>query len=67
MKGRQMSKTRKAEKIIMRFARKQRGPFRLNQITRKYRGKLPMTFARWNLRQRGELVRVKPRGFFTLG
>lgn len=62
-----MSKTSKAEKTILRAIRNKRGKFRLNEIVAKHRGKLPMTFAIWNLCSRGDLVRTGQRGVFLRG
>jgi hypothetical protein len=62
-----ISKTKRAEKLIMKFAKKQREPFRLNLLFSRYRAKLPMTFAAWNLRQSGDLKRTKQRGFYVRG
>ena len=64
-----MSKTKKAEKIIQKWIKKharRRESFRLNDIVRKHRRKLPMTFAIWNLVSASELRRTV-RGHYTRG
>ena len=60
-----MSKTAKAQKIILRTIGRTRSPVRLNKLVRKYRGKLPMTFAIWNLVSAGELRRTRQRGMYV--
>ena len=58
-----MSKTKKAEQLVLKKLKRSRKPAQVNELVTKHRGKLPITFALWNLRSRGEIKRVK-RGYY---
>lgn len=61
-----MSKTKKAEKKILKFVGRKRTNIRLTKVIRK-NPDLPMTFAIWNLVNKGELKRTRQRGIYARG